>query len=395
MQCRFGYHTRASTTIVVVTAVVGGDAGNTGTGIAFTGTPSVLDAGPRGIPAGGSIPAAIGIAFSSNDQCARSSGNGEPCPYNFESQCGYIYDRGDWRLRVGLAILAIPDHTAGYAPHSPWFSTTRYSGKCFRSYFGAGRSGRRAADVRDIGRGVRAQSQQPETNVVFASIVGEGLISEGLGVGRKVGVGSAPDVGRIAMVGTLTVGSLRDMVGTECAGEHVSFCESFARCLSRPEWLALNRSLYCLIALRFDDWFFRYGLFQDYVMDVGSLKCSASEAAGAVGCLELPSPKLVGAVGCLCMFVLLGWLARRLVAVRWSRKKRYVRRWRAVSVRLEAMMRPVSRDRTQVLVTTTKRQTGICHTLSLWLERVVLCLSWTVGVVATRALGSMTSLWSG
>ena len=77
------------------------------------------------------------------------------------------------------------------------------------------------------------------------------------------------------------------------------------------------------------------------------------------------------------------------------RKKRYVRRWRAVSVRLEAMMRPVSRDRTQVLVTTTKRQTGICHTLSLWLEHVVLCLSWTVGVVATRALGSMTSLWTG
>ena len=90
------------------------------------------------------------------------------------------------------------------------------------------------------------------------------------------------------------------------------------------------------------------------------------------------------------MFVLLGWLARRLVAVRWFRKKRYVRRWRAVSVRLEAMMRPVSRDRTQVLVTTTKRQTGICHTLSLWLEHVVLCLSRTVGVVATRALGSMT-----
>ena len=330
--------------------------------------------------------------MSGNDQCARSSGDGEPCPYNFESQCGYIYDRGDWRLRVGLAILAIPDHTAGY---SPWFSTTRYSGKCFRSYFGAGRSGRRVADVRDIGRGVRAQSQQPETNVVFASIVGEELISEGLGVGRKVGVGSAADVGRIAMVGTLTVGSLRDMVGTECAGEHVSLCESFARCLSRPEWLTLNRSLYCLIALRFDDWFFRYGLFQDYVMDVGSLKCSASEAAGAVGCLELPSPKLVGAVGCLCMFVLLGWLARRLVAVRWFRKKRYVRRWRAVSVRLEAMMRPVSRDRTQVLVTTTKRQTGICHTLSLWLEHVVLCLSRTVGVVATRALGSMTSLWTG
>ena len=64
---------------------------------------------------------------------------------------------------------------------------------------------------------MRAQSQQPETNVVFASIVGEGLISEGLGVGRKVGVGSAADVGRIAMVGTPTVGSLRDMVGTESA----------------------------------------------------------------------------------------------------------------------------------------------------------------------------------
>ena len=46
---------------------------------------------------------------------------------------------------------------------------------------------------------MRAQSQQPETNVVFASIVGEGLISEGLGVGRKVGVGSAGDVGRIAI----------------------------------------------------------------------------------------------------------------------------------------------------------------------------------------------------
>ena len=58
-------------------------------------------------------------------------------------------------------------------------------------------------------------------------------------------------------------------------------------------------------------------------------------------------------------------------------------------------MRPVSRNRTQVLVTTTKRQTGICHTLSLWLGHVVLCLSWTVGVVATRALGSMTSLWTG
>ena len=69
------------------------------------------------------------LPISGNYQCARSSGNGEPCPYNFESQCGYIYDRRDWRLRVGLAILAIPDHTAGYAPHSPWFSTTRYSGK--------------------------------------------------------------------------------------------------------------------------------------------------------------------------------------------------------------------------------------------------------------------------
>ena len=108
-------------------------------------------------------------------------------------------------VRVGLAILAIFDHTAGY----------------------------------------------------------EGLISEGLGVGRKVGVGSAADVGRIAMVGTLTVESSRDMVGTECAGEHVSLYKSFARCLSRPEWLTLNRSLYCLIALRFDDWFFRYGLFPD------------------------------------------------------------------------------------------------------------------------------------
>ena len=139
-----------------------------------------------------------------------------------------------------------------------------------------------------------AQSQQPETNVVCVSIVGEGLISEGLGVGRKVGVGFAADVGRIAMVGTRTVGSLKDMVGIECVGEHVSLCESFARCVSRPERLTLNRSLYCLVALRFDDWFFRYGLFPDYVMDVGSLKCSASEAAGAVGCLEWPSPKLVG-----------------------------------------------------------------------------------------------------
>ena len=55
-------------------------------------------------------------------------------------------------------------------------------------------------------------------------------------------------------------------------------------------------------------------------MDVGSLKCSASEAAGAVGCLEWPNPKLVGAVGYVCIFVLLGWLARRLVAVRWFRK---------------------------------------------------------------------------
>ena len=65
-----------------------------------------------------------------------------------------------------------------------------------------------------------AQSQQPETNVVCVSFVGEGLISEGLGVGRKVGVGSeaevgsAADVGRIAMVGTRTVGSLKEMVGT-------------------------------------------------------------------------------------------------------------------------------------------------------------------------------------
>ena len=40
-----------------------------------------------------------------------------------------------------------------------------------------------------------AQSQQPETNVVCVSIVGEGLISEGLGVGRKVGVGSEAEVG--------------------------------------------------------------------------------------------------------------------------------------------------------------------------------------------------------
>ena len=55
-------------------------------------------------------------------------------------------------------------------------------------------------------------------------------------------------------------------------------------------------------------------------------------------------------------------LARWLVAVRWVRKKRYVRRWRAVSVRLDAMMRPVSRDRTQVLITNQERQTKICHT---------------------------------
>ena len=130
--------------------------------------------------------------------------------------------------------------------------------------------------------------------------------------------------------------------------------------------LALNRSLYCLTASRLDDWFFRNGPFQDYVMEVGSLNRSESEAVGVVGCPELQSPKLVGAVGvvgcpelpspkllgavgavgcldlqsvefvgavgCLCVVALLLMLARWLVAVRWFRKRRYVRRWRSVNV---------------------------------------------------------------
>ena len=192
---------------------------------------------------------------------------------------------------------------------------------------------------------------------------------------------------------------------------HVSLLEVLARCLSWPWWLALNRSLYCLIALRFDDLSSRNSPFQDYVMEVGSLKRSASEAVGVLGCPELPSSKLVGAVGavggcdlpsveiagavgCLCMFVLLLMLVvRRLVALRWFRRKRYVRRWRAVSVRLEAMMRPVSCDRTQVLVTNQKRQTQICYTLSLLLGHVVACLSWLRCVVATRAYFVVQLIW--
>ena len=93
------------------------------------------------------------------------------------------------------------------------------------------------------------------------------------------------------------------------------------------------------------------------------------------------------------MFVLLLMLVRRLVAVPWFRRKSYVRRWRAVSVRLEAMMRPVSRDRTQLLVTNQTRQTQICDTLSLLLGHVVACLSWLWCVVATRAYFVVQRIW--
>ena len=218
-----------------------------------------------------------------------------------------------------------------------------------------------------------------------------------VGVGLLDRVGRVESVAEVGNLKGLTVGCSCD-VGCVCedvivcAAEHVSLLEVLARCLSWPWWLALNRSLYCLIALRFDDLSSRNSPVQDYVMEVGSRKRSASEAVGchelpslrlvgavgAVGCPELPSSKCVGAVGgcelqsienagavgCLCMFLLLLMLVRRLVAARWFRRKSYVRRWRAVSVRLEAMMRPVSRDRTQVLVTNQTRQTQICDPLA-------------------------------
>ena len=230
-----------------------------------------------------------------------------------------------------------------------------------------------------------------------------------VGVGLLNGVERIESVFEVGNLRKLTIGCSCD-VGCSyedvivCVAGHVSLLEVLARCLSWPWWLALSRSLYCLIALGFDDLSFRRNPFQDYVMEVGSLKRSASEAVGVLGCHELPSLKLVGAVGavrcpelpspkfvgavgavggcdlqsveiagavgCLCMFVLLLMFVKRLVAVRWFRRKRYVRRWRAVSVRLEAMMRPVSRDRTQVLVTNQKRQTQICDTLSLLLGHV-------------------------
>ena len=247
-----------------------------------------------------------------------------------------------------------------------------------------------------------------------------------VGVGLLDGVGRVESVVEVGTFRGLTVGvtvgcSCED--ATVCVAGHVNLLEVFARCLSWPWWLALNTSLYCLIALRFDDVSSRNSAFQDYVMEVGSLKRSASEAVGVLGCHELPSLKLVGAVGavgcpelpslkfvgaggavgvcdlqsveiagavgCLCMFVLLLRFVRRLVVVRWFRRKRYVRRWRAVSVRLEAMMRPVSRDRTQVLVTNQKRQTQICYTLS----HVVACLSWLRCVVATRAYFVVQLIW--
>ena len=250
-----------------------------------------------------------------------------------------------------------------------------------------------------------------------------------VGVGLLDGVGRVESVAEVGNLRGLTVGCSCD-VGcicedvTVCAAGHVSLLEVLARCLSWPWRLALNRSLYCLIALRFDDLSSRNSPFQDYVMEVGSLKRSASEAVGVLGCHELPSLRLVGAVGavgcpelpsskcvgavggcdlqsieiagsvgCLCRFVLLLMLVRRLVAVRWFRRKRYVRRWSAVSVRLEAMMRPVSRDRTQVLVTNQTRQTQICDTLSLLLGHVVACLSWLWCVVATRAYFVVQRIW--
>ena len=250
-----------------------------------------------------------------------------------------------------------------------------------------------------------------------------------VGVGLLNGVGRVESVAEVGNLRGLTVGCSCD-VGcicedvTVCAAGHVSLLEVLARCLSWPWWLALNRSLYCLIALRFDDLSSQNSPFQDYVVEVGSLKNSASEAVGvlgchelpslklvgavgAVGCPELPSPKCVGAaggcdlqsveiagaVGCLCMLVLLLMLVRRLVAARWFRRKSYVRRWRAVSVRLEAMTRPVSRDRTQVLVTNQTRQTQICDTLSLLLGHVVACLSWLWCVVAMRAYFVVQRIW--
>ena len=123
-----------------------------------------------------------------------------------------------------------------------------------------------------------------------------------VGVGLLDRVRRVESVAEVGNLRGLTVGCSCD-VGcicedvTVCAAGHVSLLEVLPRCLSWPWWLALNRSLYCLIALRFDDLSSRNSPFQDYVMEVGSLKRSASEAVGVLGCHELPSLRLVGAVG--------------------------------------------------------------------------------------------------
>ena len=57
-------------------------------------------------------------------------------------------------------------------------------------------------------------------------------------------------------------------------------------------------------------------------------------------------------------------------------------------------MRPVSRDRTQVLTTNHERQTTICYTLSLLLGHVVECLSLMSCVVATRVCSVTQVVWT-
>ena len=61
----------------------------------------------------------------------------------------------------------------------------------------------------------------------------------------------------------------------------------------------------------------------------------------------------------------------------------------AVSVRLEAMMRPVSRDRTQVLMTNQNEQTRICHSEPLaWACCCVLELASVCGSYACTLCGA-------
>ena len=87
-----------------------------------------------------------------------------------------------------------------------------------------------------------------------------------VGVGLLDGVGRVESVAEVGNLRGLTVGCSCGEDVTVCVAGHVSLLEVLARCLSRPWRLALNRSLYCLIALRLDDLSSRNSPFQDCVM---------------------------------------------------------------------------------------------------------------------------------